>query len=86
MFNAIIYVDQMFEVKNSGVSCLALIFVQSNQKIKFQNTSNLFRSSSVTLAEMRLNRTLMEWSIPIQLISATLAEMRLKRKLMEKIN
>ena len=35
---------------------------------------------------MRLNRTLMEWSIPIQLISATLAEMRLKRKLMEKIN
>ena len=39
-----------------------------------------FSSSSATLAEMRLNRTLMERSIPIQLISATLAEMRLKRR------
>ena len=48
--------------------------------------SSRFSSSSATLAEMRLNRTLMERSIPIQLISATLAEMRLKRKLVEKIN
>ena len=40
---------------------------------------------SATQAEMRLNRTLMEWSIPIQLISATLAEMRLKRKLKRSI-
>ena len=33
---------------------------------------------------MRLNRTLMERSIPIPLFSATLAEMRLNRTLMEK--
>ena len=48
MYNAIIGIDQSFPVKNSGLSCLALIFNLSNLRM-----TNLLAKKSVQGCNMR---------------------------------
>ena len=43
MSNTIIYVDQRFEVKNSGISCLTLIFNLSNPRMTILLKTNGFK-------------------------------------------
>ena len=48
VFNVMVCFDQRFAVKNSGLSCLALIFYLSNSNIKILN-STLFQQGAEIL-------------------------------------